>query len=1265
MFLRHLWAIAYSRKGKHGQTRCKEVKGCVDMKRILFLPLLLALFYLASPDSYAQCTSSDIMEPGFNFITSSRGCAPFEVQIQTQYLNSKPGTTYYVDWGDGNSDTYLQVNPNPNGPIIVHTYSNAPVACGYQVVIEVENACNPRGSVTLEPINVIVWTEDIIQSDPDVFRVCEGFASSINFQDASDWNCFPRPDLRENSDPRWIQWIYGRGANATRIPGIQVGGASPGAFPYYDPIFGTDPKYPVSGIVETSLSIDVPATAALGQDFYVTLNNWNTCNAYDENLTDSNPLNPATAGGDNAPRTSESRIVIVATPTPDFVAKKESNSGAVGWDYCIDDIVYFRNTSNGPGGAALAYTWEFFDGPNATDPLLGTRTATHPTFQFASGGHKLVRLTVVDNNATGGCNAIVEKIVRITPTAIAQIGTAKTSFCKTPGSGETFNVTFTDETVGSIPGIDEWRWEVYDEKNVLIKSVPAAANSFTDAAKVSVSQVYSEPGVYKTRLIYRDKVTKCDTQDEINIVIYHNPVPSFVSQAVCDGLPSGLMEKTTLEVINANKVVKWEWDFDYDMVTFDPDSVFDLTRPDTLMRSFSFGTHQVALRTTSDQNGCNAIFTMPIQVNQKPIATFTKDKVDGCSPLSVSFENTSTATQPVAIDQYVWCIDYGTGYIDTIFTDPNLAGYDPVMTTTFQNWSVLPKDFNVILKSVSKDGCLALSSADKVTVLPSVKPGFIYVDYEPLAKNCAPVEIGFQVDKATMSLLPQSYTWLVKQGSDTLLQTTTNGLAGLFKHTFQAKGKGINNFSVNLQSNIKDICVGDSTLFVNVNPVPTSDFTIDTVSLACEEMTIKVDAKHKGLMEYDWIIARGGVIYMNDTLDDSFIYKIKRPAPGADNLPVKIDLKTANYAFCESSTTTHSIIVPSQPQLMADFGVNPEFQVFPGATVTIDNLSTRSKPEYLWDFGDGTTSQEEFPAPHTYAKPGTYTISLNLKEKGCESVDSASIFIQPTAPEADFSFDPGKGCAPLTVNFTNLTRYGDPDSYRWNFGAGEGTSTKEHPSHTYYQPGIYSVKLEASNESGVTDAAVKSMIIEVFPVPHADFSIRPEKVKLPDDPIYTTNLSFDADLYFWEFGDGGKSTDFEPVYTYLDTGRFDITLIASTNNNCSDTVTYAKIVEVVDGNEIQIPNAFTPSLDGPTGGNRYNSGRNDVFFPVTEGVIAYKMQIFNRWGELLFYTEDTNKGWDGYYNNRLCAPDVYVYKLEFKFIDGRELTKFGDIALIR
>jgi gliding motility-associated-like protein len=1205
------------------------------------------------------------MEPGFNFITSSRGCAPFTIEIQTLFLNSTPGTIYHVDWGDGSAiEDYNQTMAYPNGPIITHEYINAPIACGYQVTIEVENACNPTGSVDAVVTNVIVWTDDLVASAPDVFRVCQGFAANIDFNDNSNWNCFPRADLRENADPRWIQWIYGDPTNAARIPGITIDGVSPGSFPYYNPALGTDPVYPVTDIDQTSLMVAVPVTGPtdLGKEFYVTLNNWNTCNAYDENLSDGNPINPITPGGDNDPRMYQSRIVIVETPEPKFVTKKES-TGVLASDFCIGDLILFENQTLRPGGSNLIYTWEFFDGPTPADGLLETKTNRSPVFSYPTGGQKLVRLTVGDNNAVGGCQATLEKIVRITPTAIAQIGTANTSFCKTPGSAETFSVTFTDETVGSIPGVDEWAWELFDENGNPLQRVPASG--YNSGGKVSVVQDYTNPGVYRARLTYRDIITQCDTYDQINIVIYNNPEPSFAAPASCEGLESDLIDATQLDMINGNQVIRWEWDFDYDKVNFNPDTVFNATRPDTLKKQFNYGTHQVALRATNDQNGCSAIFTEIVEVYQNPQASFTKDAMEGCSPLVVNLENTAVSTQPVVVDQYIWCIDYGNGYIDTLRTDPNTSSFDPVIETTFESWNTQSKNFRFLLKAVSENGCEAMSAPDSVKVLPSLKPGFRYIDYEPLAKNCSPVEVNFQVDMATRALSPTNYIWTVEDESGVLLEETIAGTTALFTYQFTSEDKSIHSYTVNLKANIEDICAGDSTLSVNVNPIPNSAFTIDTLDINCESMTIEVDAKQKGLVDYNWTITRGAMIFMNDTIEDSFIYTVPRPAPGRENLYLGIDLITANYAFCESEKTSQNINVPAQPNLVAEFIANPEIQVFPNATVTFNNLSTRSGAIHFWDFGDGNTSSAINPGAHTYSTPGNYTILLELKEDFCSSIDSVNIYIQPTAPVADFTADPPNGCIPLTVNFTNLTKYGDPDSYIWYFGEGQSISRTENPTYTYYEPGVYSVKLEATNASGVTDIVVKKFIIEAYPVPHADFTVRPEKVKLPDDPIYTTNLSFEADSYFWDFGDGGKSIEFEPAHIYTDTGRYDITLIAATEKGCADTVTYENIVEVIDGNEIRIPNAFTPTLDGPTGGNRYNEGRNDVFYPVTEGVIAYHMQIYNRWGELLFDTNDSGKGWDGYYNGKICPPDVYIYKIDFKFIDGREVMKFGDVALIR
>src|SRR5688572_24810416 len=104
-----------------------------------FLLLVLLVGSCAST-LYAQC-GGQIMEPGFAFLTSSRGCAPFTVQIETLYLSSVPDTRYFVNWGDGSPEEEF-TQTNATGVVISHAFPNSPISCGYDVVIDAENGCN-------------------------------------------------------------------------------------------------------------------------------------------------------------------------------------------------------------------------------------------------------------------------------------------------------------------------------------------------------------------------------------------------------------------------------------------------------------------------------------------------------------------------------------------------------------------------------------------------------------------------------------------------------------------------------------------------------------------------------------------------------------------------------------------------------------------------------------------------------------------------------------------------------------------------------------------------------------------------------------------------------------------------------------------------------------------------------------------------------------------------------------------------------------------
>jgi len=153
-----------------------------------------------------------------------------------------------------------------------------------------------------------------------------------------------------------------------------------------------------------------------------------------------------------------------------------------------------------------------------------------------------------------------------------------------------------------------------------------------------------------------------------------------------------------------------------------------------------------------------------------------------------------------------------------------------------------------------------------------------------------------------------------------------------------------------------------------------------------------------------------------------------------------------------------------------------------------------------------------------------------------------------------------------------------------------------------------------------------------------------------------------ADTYKWNFGDGGTSTETDPKYMYKTVGNFNIRLIATSLFGCSDTA-YREVTTKAD---IIFPNVFTPNTSGPTGGF-YNIEdlTNDIFFPYTSGIVDFKFEIFNRWGELIFETFDIKQGWVGNYRWFLSKKDVYVWKAYAKFNNGETFNQQGDVTLLR
>lgn len=146
------------------------------------------------------------------------------------------------------------------------------------------------------------------------------------------------------------------------------------------------------------------------------------------------------------------------------------------------------------------------------------------------------------------------------------------------------------------------------------------------------------------------------------------------------------------------------------------------------------------------------------------------------------------------------------------------------------------------------------------------------------------------------------------------------------------------------------------------------------------------------------------------------------------------------------------------------------------ADVDFQDLSTNNPDSWQWDFGDGGSSTVQNPS-HTYTSPGTYDVTLTVSGLGgTDSTTKRDYITVYQSVNADFRGSPRSGSWPLRVRFNDLSA-GDIDSWQWNFGDGS-SSSRRNPSHTYSNPGTYTVTLDVSGPGG-SDRERKRNYIEV------------------------------------------------------------------------------------------------------------------------------------------------------------------------------------------
>lgn len=501
-------------------------------------------------------------------------------------------------------------------------------------------------------------------------------------------------------------------------------------------------------------------------------------------------------------------------------------------------------------------------------------------------------------------------------------------------------------------------------------------------------------------------------------------------------------------------------------------------------------------------------------------------------------------------------------------------------------------------------------------------------------------------------------------------------------------------------------------LQVPVYDYPTSDFIITPAVCPNINADVEYTGTAASTATYTWNF-NGGTVNSGSGQGP---YTVSWPTPGTKTVTL-----TVTENGCQSTQTQEDILIYTIPT--ANFTVtSPVCENSPSAINYTGTGTAAGTYTWNWDGGAATPlGSENYDA--SWATAGTKTVTLTVTENGCPSpMYSQNVTVLPI-PQPSFTIT-AHVCqgADAVVTYTAPLTPGASYNWFWNGGTASNIANQDY-NVNWNVTGIYPVSVTVSLNGCVSEPYVQVVTVDFQPT--ADFYSEPYVCIGEPLDIQFTGAAPPTSVYDWSLTSGSYTGSGQTITaTWPNVGTPSITLTV-TEGNCSDTKskdidvkpdpkptiepgyniclgeevkldagpyesylwndggndrihyigepgTYTvRVVDkygcegigfttVTDTNCISlfIPNAFTPNGDH----------HNDVFKPESAYTMDYTLWIYNRWGQLLFTTQNADAVWDGREGNKPCQPDIYVYKLEYAGLLGEKIVKgirTGTIALIR
>ncbi len=1249
--------------------------------------ILFFIVALASASIF-NVSASDTLEAKFTLDTAG-GCSPFTINVTNNSISAQR-YEWYIDGGLYSSNE----NPPPK------TFNNSTATPNNHYITLL--AINPAFTDSIDSLRqtVTVYPDISAAFTPSNNDICAPF--DVLFTNNSSGN---------TSDTLY-QWYFGDGNSSNAVNPVHTynnNNADDTTFtvtlvsisPYFCSDTATDnitvhPKIEVGFTTDTttacdSLTINIINTSIGVDTFFLdfgdgsdtTFSSFTSIkHAYKNTTATPKTYSIVLIGGndescyDTLTRQIEVYPEVIAGFYPDI-------------DHvCDSSIVQFTDTS---AGYNLNYYWYFGDG--------GTSNLKNPDHLFTNNTSNKITDTVTlivesvfDKNI---CRDTITDTIIVYPYIKADFASDSISGCPP------FEISIVNQSVG----VDSFAWDFGDGTDDN-RSDSIFTHQYTNTS-------YTNDSIYNLQLMVKNKYGCIDSMNQ-QITAYPDIRAAFDADVYesCDPASFNFTS-------NSDGAEYFFWIFGDGATSVQTDSAKHTYHKNMDSTSQDY---TVTLLVTANNTVCYDTVDTVVSVHPYTNAAFTVSDYIDCTPFEITFNNSSTG----ATDDYEWYIDGGyesdttdlyysfsnnssviekhvvrlrtennegctDNFYDTISVYPDVtAGFEispakqgchPLniqFTDTSNNADTYNWDFGdqssskeqspvhtfnntsnnldttyIVTMTASLANC-ADTVYDTVTVFAKPKADF-EVDK---SIDCPPLEVSVENRSEITS---GSYFWNYGDGS----QDTTSSIDTV-THTYQNTTSFTQNYTISLQAYTNNGCGDTSTAVVRVYPAVKAGFDYD--SSGCSPFNAGFVDTSRNANVYHWNFGDGTTTSLKNPT-----HNYRNDSSGDKSYTVTLIASSDNGC---TDTSMHRVTVFPTPE--ADFYVSPTSQLFynePLPEITIyNNTEFFDTWSYQWDYGDNTTSDTVAEAiVKTYSEWGDkndfyrYYINMivyNTDHNQCTDTIKNEIYIKPPSPEFTFGSIDTTGCVPLTVQFS-IDSSAYEDSITWDFGDGSSSYNTKTPKHTYQQYGTYQVMTTFSGQGGNTK---KYLTVVVYRKPIISYAVSPNLVLLPEATVQFYNQSDFDSLYLWKFGDGDTSSLESPTHTYQEEGEYIVSFIVTSEHGCIDSLSADLIgEEITVGNELlEFPNAFKPSLSGPSGGKyNINDDGSAIFRPYWESIVAYNLQIFNRWGELLFESNDVMVGWDGYYKGRLCKQDVYIWKADATFKDGTSVTKKGVVTLLR